>query len=174
MRLPSCSPCRDHRGPWPGESRMWLDLVYKGWGCSVVKVPSHEWFSLHMAGTKVHKEVWPPSSLFSSSLSSLICFIFCPLTWLMSDQMAWVSEEGEFPFRPPAQATDFLTGVSGTLCHNPRNSACLSYHPLKLHRKGELLNVGPGVPHPQCLTGTRRTQIFVELRELRILVTVKN
>ena len=24
---------------------------------------SHEWFSLHVAGTKVHKEIWPPSSL---------------------------------------------------------------------------------------------------------------
>lgn len=28
-----------------------------------VKVPSHEWFSLHVADTKVHKEIWPPSSL---------------------------------------------------------------------------------------------------------------
>ena len=60
---PFLFPMRDHRGPWPEESRMRLDLVYKGWGCSVVKVPSHEWFSLHVAGTKVHKEIWPPSSL---------------------------------------------------------------------------------------------------------------
>lgn len=143
------------------------------WGCSALKIPGMTSpcslreevtacskflrvnVSLRVAGMNGREEVWPPSSLSFLLPGSLICFIFCPLMWLMSGQTVWVSGKREVPFRPhpepQASSLRFLTltahAADGTL--NPMFFSCC---PLQLFRERELLKGRPQVPRPLCLT----------------------
>lgn len=116
------------------------------------------------------EEVWPPCSLSFLLPSSLICFIFYPLMWLMSGQTVCVSGKREVPFRPhpeprtsslgcltlTAQAADgtcILCSLAVVLCNFSGKESCL---------KG-----GPQVPRPLCLTGhqAHRKHSNIELIE---------
>lgn len=172
---PSCSPCRDHRGPWTRDSRMWLDLVYKGWGCSVFKVPTRECFSLHMAGANGYEEVWPSSSL-SFLLPQALSSASFSVPWCDWWAVKWLGfqrrERCPLDLQPKPQTSSlaFLAlhhiTVNGTL-HVFAIILC------NFTGKGSCLKVGQECPTRRASHGTVWTvsnPIFVELREFEVSV----